>query len=103
MLDVLNVKMICNGNSNSSAVLYGISSGNPSGWGSFNFSAVGPNNYSAVSTNTAANTFSLTGLSVGVYTVSESNKGCLLTHTFEVLPYLYTYTFTREISRSRDL
>jgi len=88
---VSDVVSICPGSSNSSAVL------NMTAWSPnpiYNFTAIGPAGYSATSSNTSSATFSLTGMSVGVYTVTGNDNECSITQTFSVIPYVVTYSLS---------
>lgn len=88
---VSNVKDIC---PTSPAVSYGVVNLNTIQTGPYSYTVTGPSSYSNILNNTILKKDSVTGLSIGTYSVTVYDGACFYNTTFSVTPYNYTYTVT---------
>lgn len=89
-----NIKSICVGNNNSYASINLQTSAPPV----YSYSVTGPGGYSSTLLNTSSLKDSITGLSIGVYSVTVFDGQCLYNSTFTVAPFVYSYTLTPQTS-----
>lgn len=90
-INISNVKPIC---VTSGSVSYGVVNLSTTQTGPFTYSVTGPGGYSSALLNTPARKDSVTGLSIGTYTVNVFDGACYYTSTFTVSPYTFNYTVT---------
>lgn len=88
---VSDVKSICPGNTNATAVVNLQTTASPA---AYSYSVSGPSGYSSVLTNTSSLTYSLSNMPIGTYTANVFDGMCLYNTTFTVAPYLFSYTLT---------
>ena len=88
---VSDVKSICPGNTNATAVVNLQTTASPA---AYSYSVSGPSGYNSVLTNTSSLTYSLSNMPIGTYTANVFDGMCLYNTTFTVAPYLFSYTLT---------
>lgn len=88
---ISNIKELC---PTSPAVGYAVVNLNTTQTGPYSYTVSGPSSYYNTLLNTPSKKDSVTGLSLGTYTVAVYDGACFYNTTFSVTPFNFTYTVT---------
>jgi gliding motility-associated-like protein len=88
-INVSNIKSICAGNSDATAVINLNTTASPA---AYSYSVTGPSGYNSTATNTSSTTFSVSNLSIATYSVNVFDGQCFYNTTFSVTPFVFSYT-----------